>query len=102
MEQNISITISMEDLKTLVKDLISEYMSEHLDKFSKKKDNLWSYSQIFEKLWIRPERISEWVQKGLIKEYPVGATVKFHISDLFKAIQQLTKEMDGKKEVPIG
>jgi hypothetical protein len=98
MEQIISINISMEDLKTLVKDLISEYMVDYSKANPSSKSDLFTHAQVFEKFYIKPERLREWKERGLINEYPTGKIVKFKISELFNAIETLAAQLNLEKE----
>lgn len=98
MDQHISIQLSMDDLKTLIKDLISEYLLEYSEKSKNTKSDLLSYAQAFEKFYVKPHLLEEWKEAGLINEYPVGKTVKFKISELFRAMQQFAKEYKEEKE----
>lgn len=101
MERTLSTTISLTDLKVLIKDLIVEYMMEYSPKGSATKIDLYTYYQVFERFGIKPERLEEWKDKGLINEYPVGKTIKFKMSELFAAVESLVKEMKEQKAAEI-
>jgi hypothetical protein len=99
MEAKVSIPISMDDLRTLIKELISEYMLNRIDKNKASKSDLFSTVEILEKLYIRPQRLEEWKEMGLITEYKVGNVSKFKLSELFAAIEQFTKAYKEQKEL---
>jgi hypothetical protein len=98
MDANISINISLDDLKILIKDGIQEYFLEESNKSKKSVIDLLSFTQVLDKFYIKPERLKEWKDRGLINEYPVGKTVKFKISELFLAIDQVLKEHRAEKK----
>lgn len=95
---DVSIKISLDDLKILIKDGIQDYFLDEANKSKKPVLDLLSYTQVLDKFYIKPERLKEWKERGLINEYPVGKTVKFKISELFSAIDQFIKEYREQKE----
>lgn len=104
MDTVLNISISLQDLKILVNDILSEKLLDYFEKNDKTNDGFLTYSQVFEKFYIKPERLIEWKMMGIINEYPDGKVVRFKMSELFKAIQTAVSiyKQDIKKEVACG
>lgn len=99
VEPTINIKLTVEELKIIIKELISDYMLDHSAKNKQSKADLFTHAQIFQKFFIRPSTLEEWKQKGLINEYKVGEAYKYKIFEVFSAMQNVLAESKEKKEV---
>ena len=100
----ITINLSTEELRVLIKQILIETLNEQAGNQFGFTNDLLSYSQVFERFYIRPKRLQELVLKGMIKEYNVNNVAKFRFSELFEAIQKMSQilEENKSKEVTYG
>jgi hypothetical protein len=98
VEPTINIKLSTEELKIIIKELISDYMLDYSSKNKQSKADLFTHAQVFQKFFIRPATLEEWRQRGLISEYKVGDAYKYKIFEVFSAMQTVLAEAKAKKE----
>lgn len=97
-EPVLNVSISTHELKLLISDMIGECLLDYFQQADKTDTGFLTYAQVFEKFYLKPQRLIEWKQMGLINEYPVGKTVRFKMSELFKALETLAHQYKKDKQ----
>lgn len=93
MEQSIIIPVSLDDLKQIVTEAVSEAVTGSLDRFIPDEKRYLTRKEVAEKFHVSLSTVHAWINSGKIQAVKIGRRTLFDLSEVENATSPKYKRL---------